>query len=57
MIKKNNIYYLYSAKDKKYVGKTPEEMKQFIDSIDKNSFHIIGTFDRFNPKETDELEL
>ena len=55
--KKNNIYYLYSAKDKKYVGKTPEEMKQFIDSIDKNSFHIIGTFDRFNPKETDELEL
>ena len=55
--KKNNIYYLYSAKDKKYVGKTPEEMKQFIDSIDKNSLQIIGTFDRFNPKETDELEL
>ena len=55
--KKNNIYYLYSAKDKKYVGKTPAEMKQFIDSIDKNSLQIIGTFDRFNPKETDELEL
>ena len=55
--KKNNIYYIYSAKDKKYVGKTPEEMKQFIDSIDKNSLQIIGTFDRFNPKETDELEL
>lgn len=55
--KKNNIYYLYSAKDKKYVGKTPEEMKQFIDSIDKNSLQIIGTFDRFNPKETDALEL
>ena len=55
--KKNNIYYIYSAKDKKYVGKTPEEMKQFIDSIDKNSLQIIGTFDRFNPKETDDLEL
>ena len=55
--KKNNIYYLYSAKDKKYVGKTLEEMKQFIDSIDKNSLQIIGTFDRYNPKETDELEL
>lgn len=54
---KNNIYYLYSAKYKKYVGKTPEEMKQFISSIDKNSLQIIGTFDRFNPKETDELEL
>lgn len=55
--KRNNIYYLYSNRDKKYVFKTPEEMKQFMDSIDKNSFHIIGTFDRFNPKETDELEL
>lgn len=55
--KKNNIYYLYSARDKKYVGKTPEEMKQVIDSIDKNSLQIIGTFDRFNPKEIDELEL
>ena len=55
--KKNNIYYLYSAKDKKYVGKTSEEMKQFIASIDKNSLQIIGTFDRFNPKETDEHEL
>ena len=55
--KKNNIYYLYSTRDKKYVGKAPEEMKQVIDSIDKNSLQIIGTFDRFNPKETDELEL
>lgn len=55
--KKDYIYYLYSAKDKQYVGKTPEEMKQFIDSIDKNSLQIIGTFDKFNPKEIDELEL
>ena len=55
--KKNNIYYQYSTKDKKYICKTPEEMKQFIDSIDKNSLRIIGTFDRFNPKEIDELEL
>ena len=55
--KKNNFYYLYSAKDKKYVGKTSEEMKQFIDSIAKNSLQIIGTFDKFNPKEIDELEL
>lgn len=55
--KKNNIYYQYSTKDKKYICKTSEEMKQFIDSIDKNSLRIIGTFDRFNPKEIDELEL
>ena len=32
-------------------------MKQFIDDIDKDSLHIVGTFDRFNPRETDELEL
>ena len=55
--KKNNIYYLYSTRDNKYIGKTPEEMKQFVDSIDKDSLHIIGTFDRFNPQEVTELEL
>lgn len=55
--KKDNIYYLYSPKDKKYICKTPEEMKQFIDSIDKDSLKIVGTFDRFNPRETDVLEL
>lgn len=55
--KRNNIYYLYSSRDNKYIGKTPEEMKQFVDSIDKDSLQIIGTFDRFNPKEVTELEL
>ena len=54
---KDNIYYVYSTEDKKYICKTPEQMKQFIDGIDKNSLHIIGTFDRFNPKEIDELGL
>ena len=52
---KDNIYYVYSTEDKKYICKTPEQMKQFIDGIDKNSLHIIGTFDRFNPKKIDEL--
>ena len=54
---KDNIYYVYSTEDKKYICKTPEQMKQFIDGIDKNSLHIIGTFDRFNPKKIDELGL
>lgn len=52
-----NIYYLYSTKDKKYIGKTVEEMKEFINGTDKDSLHIVGTFDRFNPRNTDELEL
>ncbi len=55
--KSNNFYYFYSVNDKKYIGKTPEEMKQFITSLNKDSLNIIGTFDRFNPKETGELEL
>ena len=54
---KDNIYYVYSTEDKKYICKTPEQMKQFIDGIDKNSLQIIGTFDRFNPKKIDELGL
>lgn len=55
--KNDNIYYLYSTKDNKYISKAPEEMKQFIDGLDKDSLHIVGTLDRFNPKEIDELEL
>ena len=52
-----NSYYLYSPTDKKYKNKTPEEMKEFLDGLDKDNLHIIGTFDRFNPKNLDELEL
>ena len=53
----NNVYFLYSTKDRIYIEKTPEEMKLFIDSLDKDSLHIIGTFDKFYPRETSELEL
>lgn len=53
----NNIYYLYSEKDNKYEEKKLEEMKQFVDSMDKDSLKIVGTFDRFNPKEINELEI
>lgn len=55
--KNDNIYYLYSTRDKKYICKTQEEMKQFIDGVDKSSLRIIGTFDRFNPRKIDELEI
>lgn len=52
-----NRYYLYSKEEKKYIEKSPKEMKQVIHKLDKNSLHIVGTFDRFNPKEMTELEL
>lgn len=55
--KNPNLYYLYSTTDKKYEEKTPEEMKEFMNSIDKDSFHIVGTIDRFNPRSTNELEI
>ncbi len=55
--KHDNIYYLYSTRDKKYIGKMPEEMKQFINGVDKDLLHIIGTFYRFNPRETSELQI
>ena len=55
--KNNNIYYIYSAEEQKYIGKKPEEVKRIVDNIDKDSLNIIGTFDRYNPREIDELEL
>lgn len=53
----NNIYYLYSPELKKYLNKTPEEMKEFIDGLDKDNFQIVGLYDRYNPRATEELEL
>ena len=53
----NNIYYIYSTEEQKYIGKTPEEMKKIIDNIDKDSLNIIGTFDKYQPRKIDELEL
>lgn len=54
---KSNTYYLYSTKDKKYVSKTRDEMKQFISDLDRDSLKIIGTFDNYKPRGNDELEL
>lgn len=55
--KNNNFYYLYSTSDKKYADKTPEEMREFMDSIDKDCLHIVGLNDRFDPRKIDELEI
>lgn len=55
--KKSNIYYLYSTKYRKYISKTPEEMKKYLDSINKNSLQMIGKFDRFCRVDREELEI
>lgn len=54
---KGNIYYVYSTEDSKYKRKTPEEMKEFVDGVDKNSLRIVGMFDRYRPQDIEELEL
>ena len=52
-----NSYYLYSPDEKKYKSKTPEKMKEFVNGLDKNNLHIIASFDRYSPKDLNELEL
>lgn len=54
---KGNIYYMYSNEEKKYVGKTPEEVSQFIEKIDKDSLQIIGKYDRYSPGSVGEIEV
>lgn len=51
------FYYLYSINNKKYENKTPKEMQEFMNSIDKNSFRIVGLIDYFNPQNVEELEI
>lgn len=55
--KKENLYYLYSSKDNKYINKSNEEIIEFLNDTSKDTLHIIGTFDRFNPRKIDELDL
>ncbi len=41
-----SFYYLYAKDMKTYIEKSPEEMREFLESLDKNSLKIIGSFDR-----------
>ena len=52
-----NIYYIYSSKEQKYIYKTHEEMQEFLNGINKDTLNIIGTFDRYNPQNINELEI
>ena len=52
-----NFYYMYSTNEKKYIEKTSKEMREYIDSFDKDSLKIIGEFDYYKPQNLDELEL
>lgn len=54
---KENFYYVYSNSDKKYVRKSPKDVKEYINSFDKDSIKIIGTFDKYSPRDIKELEL
>lgn len=52
-----NVYYIYSSKEQKYIYKTHEEMQEFLNGINKDTLNIIGTFDRYNPQNINELEI
>lgn len=54
---KENFYYIYSNAEKKYIIKEPKEVKEYIDGFDKDSLKIIGTFDKYSPRDIKELEL
>ena len=40
-----SFYYLYSKELQTFIEKTPEEMIDFINTLDKSSLKIIGTYD------------
>ena len=53
----NNLYYVYSDEERKYKEKTPEEMKEFLDGINRERIQIIGMVDYLDRQDIDELEL
>ncbi len=50
--KDENLYYMYSKEENKYLNKTPEEMKKIMKEL-----QIVGIADRFSPRKNEELEL
>lgn len=52
-----NLYYVYSDEERKYKEKTPEEMKKFLDGINRERIQIIGMVDYLDRQDIDELEL
>lgn len=52
-----NFYYMYSKDEKQYVRRTPKEVKEYLDGFDKDSLKVVGTFDKYSPREMEELEL
>lgn len=51
-----NWYYMYSKEEKKYVRKSLQEIKEFLNGTNRESVEIIGTYDTpasrtINPKE------
>ena len=57
-----SFYYLYSKELQTFIEKTPEEMIDFINTLDKSSLKIIGTYDMSDDSLKDkdlneELEL
>ena len=52
-----NFYYLYSKDEKQYMRRTPKEVKAYLEGFEKGSLKIVGTFDKYSPREMEELEL
>ena len=48
---------MYSKDEKQYVRRTPKEVKEYLDGFDKDSLKVVGTFDKYSPREMEELEL
>lgn len=52
-----NLYYMYSNSSKKYYRMYPDDLKYILESKNLYDINIIGTFDKYDPRDIDELEL
>lgn len=53
--KDRKIYYIFSEEKDKYVYKSKEEIQQFVEE-NADNLEIIGTFDKYDPRNIGELE-
>ena len=51
------FYYLYSKDEKKYIEKTPEKIRDYLNSFEDKSLKIVGKFDRYNARDVKDLDI
>lgn len=56
-VNNKSFYYLYAKDLKTYIEKSPEEMREYLENLDKKSLKIIGSYDKEEEEKYKDKDL